>query len=861
MNLSNTKWKIGKTFELISKGAKSYLSSPAERRNNRYYRYYRHCRIKQNVILYESFYGRGMLCGPLALFNAIVDDPEYAGYKHIWVLDEPKDHLELIERCKKQYRNISFVKFGSKKYLKYLASAKYLINNVSFYGYFVKKPGQIYINTWHGIPLKHLCHDEPTGPLNAFNMTRNFLHADYVLSANPFLTEIYLDAFKMRGLATGKIIEEGYPRLDTLVNTNKEDIYDELRRSGVNVDPNKKIILYAPTWKGQSYGKPDLSVDGFEELKRRLDESIDTSKYQVLVKVHQVVYSLIKDKLAEYDYIVPATMDANVILGVTDILISDYSSIYFDYLATGRPVLFYITDAESYEKDRGMYFGLDSLPGPYTDDLGTLCDWVNDIENVFEQNKDRYNKIKDWCCDYPIGSISKKVTRAIFSGEWENVKVIDCCAEKKKKVLISKGPMLVNGIGTAMLNLLKQFDYDKYDVTVIVDDTKDAAQREKILQIDPRVRVVVRQKIYLKTLFGGMRNMFYMQCGPRNAFFKKVYPKKVYEMEFRRIYGDSKFDYIIDYEGYNIFYATLCLAQTDARHCIWMHNDMMSEYEIRFKWLKKIFALYPMFDRLVSCSKQIMEVNREKLAGKAPAEKFYYCKNSVNFENVLSGAESGKIIQNGENYYYGIASGNGASVNMRLIPLQPESEFEIQNGSMTVTGSKERTDNGYIRFISVGRLSPEKNQAELIYAFSRLAEENDKVMLYILGEGPLKAELNRQIKALGLTDRVILTGNLSNPFGMLSQCHCFLLPSIHEGQPLVIFEARAVHLPIIVSDFSSVGGSLIENGQYIVHTDADSIYEGLKAFTEGRVPSDYKFDYLNYNREAYEEFENAVFKD
>ena len=361
MDLNNTKWKIKKTFELLSKGTKSYFKSSTERRNNKYYRYWRHKSLKENTILYESFYGRGMLCGPLALFNAIIDDPEYAGYKHIWVLDEPDDHKELIERCKKKYRNISFVKFGSKQYIKYLASAKYLINNVSFYGYFVKRPGQVYINTWHGIPLKHLCHDEPTGPLNAFNMTRNFLHADYVLSANPFLTEIYLDAFKMRGLATGKIIEEGYPRLDTLVNTNKEDIYDELRRSGVEVDPNKKIILYAPTWRGSSYGKPDLSVEGFEELKRKLDESIDTEKYQVLVKVHQVVYSLIKDQLAEYNYIVPATMDANVILGITDILISDYSSIYFDYLATGRPVLFYITDAESYTENRGMYFGLESF--------------------------------------------------------------------------------------------------------------------------------------------------------------------------------------------------------------------------------------------------------------------------------------------------------------------------------------------------------------------------------------------------------------------------------------------------------------------------------------------------------------------
>lgn len=86
--------------------------------------------------------------------------------------------------------------------------------------------------------------------------------------------------------------------------------------------------------------------------------------------------------------------------------------------------------------------------------------------------------------------------------------------------------MLVNGIGTAMLNVLKQFDYSKYDVTVIVDDTKDAAQCGKILEIDPRARVVVRQKMYIKTVLGGMRNMFYMQCGPKNAFSEKYFRKR-----------------------------------------------------------------------------------------------------------------------------------------------------------------------------------------------------------------------------------------------------------------------------------------------------------------------------------------------
>ena len=154
-----------------------YMTSPAERRNTRYTRYYKHCSVKRNTILYEAFYGRGLLCGPFALFQELVHNARYSKFRHVWVLDDLENHRELIQKYKGLYKNVSFVQFGSKKYLKYLASAGYLINNVAFYSFFVKKPGQVYINTWHGIPLKHLGYAEPSGALTASNMARNFLHA------------------------------------------------------------------------------------------------------------------------------------------------------------------------------------------------------------------------------------------------------------------------------------------------------------------------------------------------------------------------------------------------------------------------------------------------------------------------------------------------------------------------------------------------------------------------------------------------------------------------------------------------------------------------------------------------------------
>ena len=198
---------------------------------------------------------------------------------------------------------------------------------------------------------------------------------------------------------------------------------------------------------------------------------------------------------------------------------------------------------------------------------------------------------------------------------------------------------------------------------------------------------------------------------------------------------------------------------------------------------------------------------------------------------------------------------------MKMIPLQPEILEDWKDGNVEFRSSLEKVDNGIVRFATMGRLSVEKNQAALIRAFARLAEENPNVMLYLMGNGPERSNLEELIGLLEVKDKVILTGNMENPFGLLRQCDCFVLPSFHEGQPLVVFEARALHMPIILSKFSSVGGSMIENGQYLVDMDEDSIYEGLCAYMAGEVPSDYEFEDEEYNRQAFKEVEAAVFED
>ncbi len=619
MNIDLLKMKIKMGAGFIMQPVIKFLTQPEQRGTTYYSMYYKYRPLKKKAVLYEAFSGRGMLCSPYALFQELIRHPVYGSYEHIWVLDKMQDHQKLIHRYQKMYPNVTFVQLGSRKYLKYLATAKYLINNVTFESYFVKRPGQVYICTWHGIPLKHIGYDVPQGALAASNMARNFLHADYMISANPFLTQIYKEAFRQGGLSPVKIIEEGYPRLDLLVNTKREDIYEKLHQAGVDVRTDKKIILYAPTWKGGSTADPDCSLDGFLKLKTELEQVIDTDAYQILVKVHQAVYIKIKEKLADFSYVVPAVIDANEILGITDLLISDYSSIYFDFLATGRPVLFYITDLEQYEKQRGMYFGMDELPAPYTDNLKVLGSWINQIDSVFEQNKERYSRVRDWCCQYETGAISKKIVRAVFDGQTDGVRMIEC-GKHKKKLLISRGNMLVNGISTALANLLNEIDYEKYDVTVLVEPSRDRVQKELIMHLNPKARVIVRPGAMPRTVSEEIRNHFYTQANPIRGLRKVIFPRKAYEREFRRLFGEAVFDYIIDYEGFSSFFATICLMQKNAKTCIWMHSDMRSEYRTRFHWLERIFALYPQFDYLVSSSRQLMEVNRDNFSKYVPPE-------------------------------------------------------------------------------------------------------------------------------------------------------------------------------------------------------------------------------------------------
>jgi CDP-glycerol glycerophosphotransferase (TagB/SpsB family) len=135
--------------------------------------------IQPDVVLYEAYAGKGLQCNPHAIFRHLLAQPDLAHLRHVWVLNDLSAHRARQAEFAGHPR-VRFVQFRSDAYFQHLATARFLVNNVTFPFEFTKRPGQTYLNTWHGVPMKQLGYEVPSGAFYSRNVVRNFLNADYL---------------------------------------------------------------------------------------------------------------------------------------------------------------------------------------------------------------------------------------------------------------------------------------------------------------------------------------------------------------------------------------------------------------------------------------------------------------------------------------------------------------------------------------------------------------------------------------------------------------------------------------------------------------------------------------------------------
>jgi CDP-glycerol glycerophosphotransferase len=362
--------------------------------------------IKKELIFLESFLGKNYSDSPKYIYEYMLNNN--INYKFVWSLNEKKELPG----------NPIQVKRFSLRYFYYLARAKYWVSNSRLPRYLDKREGNVYIQTWHGTPLKTLVFDmddiysaDPKYKKNFYDQSRRW---DYLSSPNKYSSEIFKRAF----LFDKKMLEFGYPRNDILYQKNTKPEILNLKQK-MNLPNDKKIVLYAPTWRDDEFyarGKYKFTLQlDLERMRNQLGKD-----HIVLLRMHYFIASQMDISDFEgfvYDF--SNYDDIAELYLVSDILITDYSSVFFDYANLKRPILFYTYDLEKYRDQlRGFYIDVErEVPGPLLKTSDEVIHSIQNISDVQIEYEKKYEDFYERFCKWDDGCASEKTVKAVFNNE------------------------------------------------------------------------------------------------------------------------------------------------------------------------------------------------------------------------------------------------------------------------------------------------------------------------------------------------------------------------------------------------------------------------------------------------------------
>lgn len=366
-------------------------------------------KVDEKLIIFSCFDGKSYACSPKAIYEYLLKDDRFNNYTFVWAFNDIDKYKELGNN-----KNTILVEYNSKKYKRYLAQAKYWIFNYKVPEYLNPKKNQVFLQCWHGTPLKRLGYD-----LEHFDNSLNTIKEmkkrykieaekfSYFISPSKYATEKFISAWNLKEIGKeGIIIEKGYPRNDFLFNYTEEDVINVKRKIFGTFDEqvnNKKIILYAPTYRSNQHeagtGYVYKEEINFEKMRKELGE-----EYIILFRPHYFIANQFNfEKYKGFVYDVFKIDDINELYIISDILITDYSSVFFDYANLKRPIIFYMYDLEHYrDKSNGFYINVEEeLPGKIIKTDDDLIEEIKRVTKEFEFNEkyklfnEKYNYLDD----------------------------------------------------------------------------------------------------------------------------------------------------------------------------------------------------------------------------------------------------------------------------------------------------------------------------------------------------------------------------------------------------------------------------------------------------------------------------------
>lgn len=368
--------------------------------------------LRRDWVFIESFFGKSYSDSPKYLYEYL-QKTRGDKYRYIWVLNQKSPALAKSGRHTR-------VKMNSLRYVYYASRCGYRIFNVRQPAWNKKRPGVVFLETWHGTPLKKLAFDmDDITSASQNHKTLFYKHGrewNYLISANRFSTDVFERAFVFD---RDKILEYGYPRNDILYADNKDEIAAEVKKE-LGIPEGKRVILYAPTWRDNQF---------YDRGKYKFTLALDLGRLQkefgkdsvVLLRTHYYIADILD--LTEYEGFVyngSQYEDVSRLYLASDICITDYSSVFFDFANLKRPILFYAYDFDEYADEiRGMYMDMEKeLPGPILRTNDAVVEALHNMDAITRTYQARYEEFYQRFCSVDDGHASERVIEKVF-GERE----------------------------------------------------------------------------------------------------------------------------------------------------------------------------------------------------------------------------------------------------------------------------------------------------------------------------------------------------------------------------------------------------------------------------------------------------------
>ncbi|MFV0274637.1 MAG: CDP-glycerol glycerophosphotransferase family protein [Bacilli bacterium] len=341
----------------------------------------------KDIIIFETFNGKEISDSPKAIYDVMTSSTMY---NLKWVINSDYKNINIDQRYLVQKYSI--------KWLYYLATSKVFIKNTGDNHHFIKRRGQLFFQTWHGIPIKKMGYDVDN---SNSNFEADFVKDwDYLLLPNSFTSECMRSSTGYKG----NIIELGYPRNDIFYNYST-DLINKIYKT-LDLSKKYKYILYAPTFR-EEYLNDD------SKLIALLNKMTIPKGYKLLIKLHPLLKNTKFDNtdlvnVCHYDNIY------NLMI-ISDCLITDYSSVMFDYLNLRKPIILFTYDLKYYQNsERGFYFDITTFPGIFANNIMELKKVISNFDELYTFDK-KFEECYEKFCKNEDGNSAKRCSDFIIS--------------------------------------------------------------------------------------------------------------------------------------------------------------------------------------------------------------------------------------------------------------------------------------------------------------------------------------------------------------------------------------------------------------------------------------------------------------